>query len=150
MKNSTVRLLIACVLTGWSMASCDFMKQQNNEETPFINTENQQAISEEQNKKKFRDNIAAYVYMKEDFAPQGIQGLMTDGPKYSLGYIVVNETDYTIDEVIISVRVYNFKLQDYVEEHEKIMYIPAHSRGDKHFSESAKIISIKCRALGLY
>lgn len=116
-----------------------------------MSTENQQAISEEQKKKTFRENIASYVYVREYIEHHLMEP--NGKPEWweNKGYTVFNETDYTVDEVVISYKEYNYDLGENVDVYKTYTFIPAHSHGKEYFETSnpIKIISIKCRALGL-
>lgn len=115
-----------------------------------MSTESQQTISDEQNKKKFRENIAAYVYVKEYIEEH--PSFDGSGSKWeNKGYTVFNMTDYTVDEVVISYKERDYDLGKYVDIYKTYTFIPAHSHGKEYFHtyNPIKIISIKCRTLGL-
>ena len=81
---------------------------------------------QEEKKQDMKNNIAKYVYIK--------------------GNLLQNDSDYTIDEVEFTYKKPYTYSSDRVQE--KIFYIKAHSTVNVECCDS-KIISVKCKALGL-
>ena len=131
--------------------SCDYYKEKKTKEEAIKREEvrkereaiaKQKAIEEEEAKKQdMKNNIAKYVYIKKN------------GFKYDLH----NDTDYTIDEIVYEHYIDTRLLPNGKTEQHTIIerYIAAHtiktigSYSSIGGTTDVKIISIKCKALGL-
>ena len=148
MKTKVIYLLLCSSM----LFSCDYYKEKKAKEEA-IKIEEQRAIAkqkaiEEQEAKKqeMKNNIAKYVYIK---------------PTLNSSSCIVNDTDYTINEVVCEVfrkekwttnpngSIHIDKNYNKYEQH-KEYYIEAHSERNISWNDkTAKIISIKSQALGI-
>ena len=146
MKTKLIFLLLSFSL----FFSCDYLEERKAKEEAIKMEERrkeqeaiakQKAIEEQEAKRQdMKNNIAKYVYIS----------------RLSLSSSIVNDTDYTIDEVayeygemitddngyLIRDGSNNYKVKTIQK---KVYYIPAHS--EKNVPKISIITSIKCKAL---
>lgn len=126
--------------------------------------------------KEVRDNIAKYVFLKvvESLKQNAVSESTNAAPCDTWGtntvvnnaisgstlldifysnkqLIIVNNTNYTIDEVTCEYVAYNFDIHTFETKQTKQYYIEANSKRNAgiKYVEKARIISIKCQALGI-
>lgn len=107
------RVILAMFLLVAIMSGCDFLQGKQD------GTDNRDTEDRELEKQKVRDNIAGYVVFEEGF---------------NGNYNLINNSDYTIDEVVVEYEVVceyieNYQFKSRIENRRKsVTYIKANSR----------------------
>ena len=137
MERKYVKIVALSLFFCFNILGCNQLNRTNVEpETSSITEEIQQANIEEQKKKQYKENIARYVFVKEQMGTYQCQ--------------IWNNTEYTVEKVEISAWDYDFDLHEHVEKKVVITFIPAGSYREFESSLSPQITYIKCTALGMY